>query len=375
MGPAGGGAEAWLMQVMRHMDRERFHNDFVVHTPEPQAYHDELRALGCNVFPCVRPLYLWKYPRCLRAVLRQNGPYDIAHVHVLFSGLALRQARQVGIPVRIAHSHSDRRGFAVDNDILRGSVVRWTNRWIHRDASLGLACSRRAAAALFGPRWETDPRWQLLYIGIDLSRFQRAIPREVVRAGLGLPNDAWVVGHVGRFQEQKNHALLIDIFAELVARDDRFRLVLIGDGPLRPAIERKVARAGLAGHVHFAGVRSDVPQVMQGALDVILLPSHYEGLPLVGIECQAAGLPAVVSDVIATDMDVVPGLIHRVSLSEPPSRWADVVWKVLRAPRTISAAEALRSLENSPFNIHHCVRSLEAIYSQAVVPTAFPGPR
>jgi glycosyltransferase involved in cell wall biosynthesis len=356
MAPTGGGVEVWLMHMLRHIDREQFRMDFLVHTPQPKAFDDEIRALGSRVIPCVRPLHLYRYPFAFRRAVAANGPYDVLHCHVLFSGLVMRLARSRGVPVRVAHSHSDAGGFGVDGEFFRGRFITWTNRWARHDATHGLACSRRAAAALFGPDHAADPRFRLFYYGVDLTPFEAAVDSARLRAELGIPPGVLVIGHVGRFQEQKNHTFLIDV-AAAVARRQETRLLLVGDGPLRPAVERMVADLGLGDRVVFAGVRRDVARLMRGVMDVFVLPSHYEGLPLVGIEAQAAGLPLVLSDTITDEVDVIPELIQRRSLKEQPEAWAGAV--LAAQPRR---ADALARMRQSPFDLGRAVRNLEEFY-------------
>jgi glycosyltransferase involved in cell wall biosynthesis len=365
MGRRGGGAEAWLLEVLRRIDRTRFQSDCLIHTDAREEYHAELESLGCNLLRCVRPVYLWKYPRRFKRLLQEQGPYDIVHGHVLYQGLVLRLARQAGIPVRLAHSHSDREGFAVDGALLQGSFVRYTNRWVQRDATLGLACGRRAARALFGNGWENDPRWHILHYGLDVSPFGPAVDAAALRSELGLPPDALVVGHVGRFEAQKNHEFLVDIAAALTAREPRAHFLLIGDGPLRPQVEQKVRVLALEKRFTFTGVRSDVPRLMRGAMDVFVLPSRYEGLPLVGIEIQAAGVPAVMTDVITEELDVVPGLIRRVSLTSPAVRWAEGIAEAIAGRPELAQPDALDLVARSRFNIDNCVARLESLYAGA----------
>ena len=234
-------------------------------------------------------------------------------------------------------------------------------RWIDRHATVGLAASRIAGAALFGPRWSSDPRWRTLYCGIDLFPFHAPVDRPTVRAEFGLPADALVIGHVGRFHTQKNHSFLVDVAAAVFLREPRARLLLVGDGELRPDIERRIAASGFRERVVFAGLRGDVPRLMKGGMDVFLLPSLYEGLPLVLIEAQAAGLPCVLSDTVSDEADVASESIARLPLDAPVERWADAV---LRAGDVSGGARrnALAAVEDSPFNIVNGVAQLERVY-------------
>jgi len=241
-------------------------------------------------------------------------------------------------------------------------------RWIDRHATVGLAASAKAAVSLFGPQWHRDPRWRVLYCGIDLAPFEHQVDSMTIRAELGIPQNAFVVGHVGRFDEQKNHAFLLDIFGELASREPDAFLLLVGDGPLRSAIEDRVAREGLADRVLLAGTRGDVPQLMMGAMDLFLLPSLFEGLPLVLMETQAAGLPCVVSDVITEEATLVDPLMTRLSLSQPPSAWAERILAVRHAAPTVSQPQARCVVEQTPLNVQNSVSQLQTVYGQSTSP-------
>src|SRR5262249_31747769 len=149
--------------------------------------------------------------------------------------------------------------------LLRRQYFSLMKKWIARYATCGLGCSRRAAASLFGADWQGDSRWKLFFCGIDLAPFECGSDRDTVRAGLNIPRDAFVVGHVGRFSYQKNHRFLIDIGAEMARQVPRSRLMLIGDGPFRPEIEQRVGAAGLGDCTMFVGLRNDVPRLMMSA--------------------------------------------------------------------------------------------------------------
>jgi glycosyltransferase involved in cell wall biosynthesis len=367
-----GGIETWLMHVLRNIDRTRFHIDFLVHTTAPYPHDAEARALGSRIIPCVLPTRFWKYGHVLKGLLREHGPYDVVHTHVAFHGFALRYARQAGVPVRVAHSYNDAPEFRPTRYPLRRAFLALTNPWIRREATLGLAASRAAAVALFGPDWERDPRWRIHYYSIDLAPFAQTVDPQSVRREFGIAPDEFVIGHVGRFHAQKNHAFLVDIAAEVVRREPRTRFLLVGDGELRPAVMAKTARRGLADRVIFAGLRSDVVRLMLGAMDAFVLPSHYEGLPLVGLETQAAGLPAVISDSITPEVAAVPGLIRRLSLAQPPADWAEALLAIRANGAPISRQEALAVLEKGPFNIRNGVRELERLYADALAAQTAP---
>ena len=357
-----GGVETTLMHILRHIDRSRFHMDFLVHTMEPSDYDNEIRMLDGRVIPCPSPSRPFAYMGEFRQALRDYGPYDIVHSHVHhYSGFILWLAEKAGVPGRIAHSHSNTSNLEARANPVRRIYLRLAVRSINRHATAGLAVSRDSAKALFGPKWESDPRWRVLRYGVDLAPFYKDNNADSVRAEMGISKNAFVVGHVGRFGREKNHRLLIEIIEKAVWKNHDVTLLLVGDGDLRPSIQQQVKDAKLNERVIFAGNRSDVPRLMK-AMDVFVLPSLYEGLPVVIIEAQAAGLPCVVSSVVTHEADLIEGLIHRVSLDAPIDEWADRILAYGNAERIVSKADALRVVENSPFSIDTSVRELEKLY-------------
>ena len=360
------GAETWLMHVLRLADRRQLQMDFLTFTTEPGDYDAEIRELGGRIIPCLHPYRPWAFRRNFQRALQQGGPYDIIHSHIQhYSGFIFRLAWQAGIPVRIIHSHLDTSDVDAHAGVLRRVYLRAMTRWIWQYATLGLAVSHEAANALFPPNWDGDPRWRLLYCGIDLTAFHHLQDCRSVREELGIPADALVVGHVGRFFAQKNHDFLLDIAVQIARQQPNMRLLLIGDGPLRPAIERKVMSSGLANNVIFTGVRADIPRLLIGGIDVVVLPSLFEGLPLAGLEAQAAGVPLVLSDTITEELDVLSPIVRHVSLRQPAQVWAQEVLALCGQDPPITAMEALTAIEQSPFNIQVSVANLVRAYDEA----------
>ncbi|MBV8554523.1 MAG: glycosyltransferase, partial [Planctomycetaceae bacterium] len=306
------------------------------------------------------------YARNFRRILRELGPYDVVHSHVHhFSGLVLRMAGAAGVPIRIAHSHLDTTRLQAGAGSLRGAYLTLMSRWIARYSTTRLAASCLAAEALFGTGRGDCDRCQVLYYVIDLEPFRHPADRDAVRAELGIPSDAFVIGHVGRYTEQKNHAYLVDIASEVAKREPRSYFLLVGQGELISMVERRVARAGLSSRVIFARPRSDVPRLMLGAMDAFVLPSLCEGLPLVGLEAQAAGLPVFLSDRVTSEVDVVPSLVRRMSLARPAEAWAEAILDSRRAGVALDRRAALECVERSPFNVETCLGALAEVYSAA----------
>lgn len=357
---ARGGIETWLMHVLHRTDPDRWRMDFLVRTAEPQAYDDEVGRLGGRIIPCMNHRNPWEYARNFGRVMRDYGPYDVVHSHMYhFNGVVLRLAARHGVPVRIGHSHNDHRPLERNEPWPWQLYCRLMHAWIRRHATVRLGCSREAASALFGPG-----SGEVLHYGVDLSLFAERADAGEVRRSIGLPADALVIGHVGRFAEQKNHAFLVRIAAEVMRAEPRARLLLVGDGPLRSDVERQARELGIAERVLFAGVRPDVPRLLAAAaMDAFVMPSHHEGLSIALLEAQAAGLPCVIADGLTTEGDAVPPLIHRVPLEAPPEVWAEVVSKVLRQ-RPITRDDAFARLQDTSFDIERSIADLFAIYER-----------
>jgi glycosyltransferase involved in cell wall biosynthesis len=325
-----GGVETWLVQVLRHIDRKKYQMDFLVHTEDPGAYDEEVRALGARIIPCLRPSSPVQYALRFRRILREYGPYDVVHSHVHhFSGYVLMLAAAAGVPVRIAHSHSDTRRNQAAASLTRKGYATTMMGLIEKFSTCSLAVSTEAGDALFSPGWLHSPRHKLCHLGIDLSRFAFDVDEESVRRSLGIPRDALVVGHVGRFTEEKNHEFIVKIARELFSQEPRAFFVLVGEGPLRRAIEAKVADCGLSERFLFTGLRADVPTLMKGAMDVFLFPSKREGLPMALLEAQAAGLGCLIADVISAEAGAISELIRLESLGHTPIQWASCLLQLL----------------------------------------------
>ena len=316
-GLAAGGIETWLVQVLRHIDRSQFQNDFVVHTNEPQFYDEEVLSMGARIFPVLDPSNPVAYSKRFRELIRSEGPFEIVHSHVAhFGGFVARAAKGAGVQGAIVHSHNDLTPQTSTAGLLRRAYLGIGRSLIMRHSTVGLACSDKAAQSLFGSGWEQYEKIRILPYGIDLARFEPNVAREELLSSLDVPSDAKVVGHVGRFIEQKNHEFFVRIAEAVLHKDPDSYFVLVGDGALRPNIEQAVDAAGIKERFRFAGLRNDVTELMMSAMDVFLLPSLHEGLPVVLLETQAAGLPAVFSSAITHQIEAIPGLMERVALSE-----------------------------------------------------------
>ncbi|MFC1707540.1 glycosyltransferase [Planctomycetota bacterium] len=357
-----GGIETWLMEVLRCLNRERFRFDFLVNTDQSGQYDDVARAHGARVIPCLHPRRLWSYPRRFRRTLVEFGPFEIVHSHFDPCGLPLLLAHRVGVAIRVAHAHSNRRELSAYPTVIRtlfGGVVR---SWLRRHATAGLATSRASATALFGSRWREDSRWHVLSCGVALDGFYESIVPERVRESIGIPTSAYIVCHVGRFEPVKNHGFILDVFSEVARQLPVAHLLLVGDGSERPAIESACHERGLRSRVTFAGERSDVPRLLKGAADVFLLPSLNEGLPLAAVEAQAAGLPCLCSDAVPHEAVVVPELVERLRIAAGSRAWAKRVLASHATGSPIGPDSALAAVRRSNANVTRSAERLQRFY-------------
>jgi glycosyltransferase involved in cell wall biosynthesis len=358
-----GGAETWLMQVLRHIDRERFHMDFMTTTDQPGAFDEQISRLGSMVHVGPTGRWSWVGSASFQRFLVVHGPYDVVHSHVHhFGGTILRSAALSGVPARIAHSHSDTQRVETHANFGRKIYVRLMDRWIRKYATCGIAVSRGAARSLFGPDWASDPRKSILYCGTDISEFDNGAAMAArIRHDVGLPPEARVYGHIGRFVEAKNHSFLVEILRRLASLDPQAVFVLAGDGPLRPSIEAQIVRAGISSRTRLLGNRSDVPALLSGLIQVLVMPSLWEGLPMVTIESQAAGVPCLCSEAVPEEAIEVPGLLRRLPLDLPPDRWAREAFAMSRPSRQPAP---MPGLAGGRFDIRTGVRQLERIYTE-----------
>jgi glycosyltransferase involved in cell wall biosynthesis len=230
-------------------------------------------------------------------------------------------------------------------------------------ADFGFAASVLAAESMFGAQWKNDPRWELLYCGVDCKHFAR--PRDTaMRARLGIPEDAFVIGHVGRFHEQKNHGFLLEVMQAAAAICPVVHCLLIGDGPLHGDVTAEIHRRGLQDRFTFVRDTLAVSDFMISVMDCFVFPSRYEGLGLVVVEAQAAGLPCLISDRVPSEAIVDASLVRVLTLGRSAAEWAEVVLSLRNCRREPHDAAAVSRVENSRFNLDHCVSTMKARYTQ-----------
>ena len=309
-----GGVENLLLGLYQHIDRDRFQFDFVTDNIEEMAEFDEIRSMGGRVHQLGR--YLdnpIKYQKKFGKIICDMDPQStVFHSHdALRSWPLLVACKRRGVERRILHSHTDS---------FEGSKRKYVARPIlgltNRLASQFLACSSEAGHFMF-----PGCKFSLFNNAIDLKKFAfDPLTRASMREKMGISTDTIVIGHTGRFTFQKNHKWILAVFLEFIKIYPDSQLLLVGSGPLEEDIRSLAFQYGFSGNVIFAGKQNNVSNYLS-AMDLFIMPSHFEGLALSLIESQANGLPALVSDVI-TGEACLTDAIGKFSLDAPPSAWA-----------------------------------------------------
>lgn len=314
-----GGAETFLMKIYRSLDRTRYQMDFCVNAEQEGVYDREIEALGGRIFR-VTPKSkgpIKSFIQTKNLVKREKYQYVMRVNQHSLAALDLLAARMGGAKHLILRSSNSRSVGTLQ------TVLHYLFRFLPRMVpTVKIAPSTEAAEYTFGKGCVTKNKVTLLKNGLDTEKFRfSAEARHSYRAELGVENRL-VVGHVGRFDGQKNHGFLLEVFAKIKQLREDAVLILVGDGKDRQEMSQKAKDLGVADSVQFLGVRSDVPELLS-AMDVFVFPSLYEGMPNTVLEAQTSGLPCVVSDTITGEAKVTE-LVHFLSLNQGPDAWAEL---------------------------------------------------
>jgi glycosyltransferase involved in cell wall biosynthesis len=302
-----------------------------------------------------------KLPQHMKALIKhfKENHYDIVHSGMnTLSVFSLCAAWIAKVPIRINHNHSTASKGETKRNILK-YILRPFAKIFATDYC---ACSRYAGEWLFGKRAMRKSKVTIFNNAIDLNKFKfDQQVREEVRKELNI-EDKFVVGHIGRFCYQKNHEFLIDIFEEVHKRRSNAVLLLVGIGELTDDIKKKVHDKGLADFVIFLGRRTDANRLYQ-AMDVFVLPSHYEGLPVVGVEAQAVGLPCILSTSMTTETKMTSNAVT-IGLDEPAAVWADEILSCTN--RVVNRSLAVNEVAAAGFDISKETKKLEMFYNKKI---------
>lgn len=343
MSPSGIGN--FIMNIYRNMDREKVQFDFVVHEHREVSFDEEIEALGGHLFYVTRKsVSPWKNFNEIRKVVK-NGGYDVVfrHTDTATVALDLLAAWLGGAKRRVPHSHS--------TSTPNKKMHRLFQPMLNILATERFACSEDAGKWLYG-----NKKYEVIWNGIKIPQFNfDEGKRKSIRQELEIDDSVKIFGHVGNFLPVKNHLFMVDVFAAIHAKDKETKLMFVGDGALRPQIEKKIEELGLQGAVILTGVRNDTDRLLQ-AFDLFFFPSNYEGMPIALVEAQTAGLPCLVTDVITDDVIVTP-LVKKLSLKEGTGRWSEAALEQVKVQRYNTADE----IRAGGFDVRELARRYEEI--------------
>ena len=352
-----GGIESFIMNVYRNIDRSKFQFDFInMETNGKElAYSDEIKRLGGRIYKIPgRRENLRENRNELKKIIKKNN-YDFVHNNVL----TWSYSDGITLPLKyssskvIVHSHNS----FMDSGLYARRLLNFINRRLNKNNNIiRLACSKEAGKWLF-----SNKKFEIIPNGIVTDNYKFNIGvRDAYRKRFNIKNKK-VFLNVGRLSHQKNHVFLLRWFKEIYKRDHNSILFLVGDGELKEKLKKEVKLLNLTSSVKFLGIRKDV-YILMFMTDVLLFPSYYEGLPVVLVEAQAAGLKAIISNTISKEIDITSN-IKRIDISDSPAQYADLALRIVEKSCTSDRDEAYLKVKKAGYDITNTVHLLEEIYS------------
>lgn len=356
-----GGLTKYICQNYKFINKDKIQFDFITYD-RFLDFEEEFSKEGARFYRVPRLKNVFKYFKFWRTLQRKNK-YKIVHFHMSYTNIVpIIFAKSVGIENIILHAHStqidDNRFFIRAIKTILNFLGKYLVQFLVKKY---LACSDLAAKWMFPVKIIKEKKYILAHNAIDLKKyiFDKNM-RKKKRKELCISDKCFCIGHVGRFTYQKNHDFLIDIFYEIYKVSSKAELLLIGENidnkKYIDKIKNKIEKLHLNANVKFLGKRDDVPQIMQ-AMDCLVLTSLFEGLPLVGIEAQAAGLPCFFSDTITKEVKIT-NLVNFISLKKKPEFWAE---KILNTNTNIKRF-SLKEILSSGYDINMEIKKIEKIY-------------
>lgn len=325
-----GGAETFLMKIYRKIDRKNYQIDFCINNKEESYYEKEILSLGGKVYHIPsKSENLREFKRQLAKIVKENSyEYVLRLTSSAMGFMDLKISKKAGAKVCSVRSTNSSSGGS-----LKSKLAHILGKLLYKKyIDVKFAPSGLAAEYTFGKKALINNEVSILHNGVDLNVFHYDNEaRYKIRNEFAIKDNQYVIGHIGRFDYQKNHAFLLDVFKEMSNKNDNSVLMLVGDGILEQQIKDKIKALDIEDKVIFTGVRSDIPQLLS-AMDVFVFPSFYEGMPNTVIEAQATGLPCVIADTITKEADIT-GLVQYLALSNSAEKWANVALGSIKSTR------------------------------------------
>ena len=349
-----GGMETVAMNIAKYSDRNKFKVDFLVYGNDFYELEKEAESLNCSVYRIPFPHdNIFAFKNNVKNILRKYGPYDIVHCHNLFNcGYVMKAAYEVGVPVRISHSHTNR--VKKNPSFIHRVYEKIMRRYMVRYSTQLYACSNLAGEYLFGNSFTKNGF--VLKNGIDVDQVQNE-NASIVFNDLK-KNGCKIIGQIGTLCTVKNHTFSIDLFKLIKAKYENVKMFFVGDGPLRSQLEEKVKKLGLENDIYFMGTRKDVLSILK-SIDLFLMPSIYEGVSVALIEAQTSGLNCLVSSKACAPEVHVTNQIGILDLADPMDLWAERAISLMTSPKHL---DSISRIVESGYSIRHIMENLSENY-------------
>lgn len=356
----GGGVEATIMNHYRFLDHEQVQFDFIVQDDSDNIPVKDISTAGGHIYTVPSYKDLPRYIKTCERLFNKIHP-DIVHSNMnALSVFPLRAAKHAGVPIRIAHSHSTDN----PNEFIKTAAKTLLRPFSKVYPTHLVACGSLSAEWLFGKKAVKNDNVHYIRNAIDLQRFVfNGAKRKELRESIGISDDQFVVGQIGRFSAQKNQTFSVDVLQRLIQVTPNAVLVFLGIGDTMETVREKVTKLGLERHVRFMGLRHDA-NFWYSAFDTLLFPSLYEGLPLTVIEAQAAGLPIAASDHVTEEAFINKQLITTVALDSPPEMWAQTLISTFRNAHGRKDIDHTTVLKEAGYEIRNSAHDMQQWYQQ-----------
>ncbi len=359
-----GGTEAFIMNNYKAVDKNKIQFDFLVFVKNDHPYIEEIEKMGGKVFFAMTPSIkkIKTFLTTVEKIIKENGPYSAVHSHVnIANSWVMLAAKNAGVPIRISHSHAVFTGSSKFEQLLRNYQI----NLIKKNATDFLACSNEAGNSLYGENFFLK-NGKVIKNGIDLHRFFNITEKsEKLKNEFNLSNDNdLILGNITRFDNNKNQTFIVDVFYEILKKNNKAILLLGGvDGGALAEVKEKVSVLGIENNVRFIGKRQDVPECLN-LIDAYIFPSVYEGLGIAILEAQASGCECFVSTGVSQEADMGIGTMHYYNLNDGAEAWAERILKCYENRKNPSKESIQEAFANKGFDINSSVEELVFIYEK-----------
>ena len=345
------GLETMLMNYYRNIDRDKVQFDFLTHRDEDGAYDNEIKKMGGKVYhaPRLMPQNYKRYSLYMKKIFEEHPEYKIVHSHIdTMTYFPLKEAKKNNIPYRISHSHSSK----LDKDIK--FPIKFYGKIKTKDvANIYFSCGQKAGEFLYGK----NEKFKIINNAIDLDKFRYdSKKRNELRKKYNIDVDTMVIGHVGRYIYIKNQMFLISILHELLKLRQKAKLMLVGTGKDESKLRGFAKKMNIDDNVLFFIDRNDVNDLYQ-MMDVFVMPSLFEGLPLVGVEAQANGLPSIFSDKISKEV-LMTNNCKMLKLEQGVSAWTKIIIEINKERNK----DSIEQIKDRCFDIKEESKKLQEFY-------------